>query len=86
MKEILRNVSEKGQVTLPLEVRKFLGIEPKGTVAFEMEGDEVKVKSAQSPLEESYQAVPPLKRKISVAQMTEIAHEEQAQEAAAEGA
>ena len=33
MKEIVRSVSAKGQVTLPIEVRRILGIAPRGKVA-----------------------------------------------------
>ncbi|MBM4436308.1 MAG: AbrB/MazE/SpoVT family DNA-binding domain-containing protein [Actinobacteria bacterium] len=65
-KEILRPVSEKGQVTIPVEIRKALGITRKGKVAFEIAGDEVKVKAAISPVDATHRVLPALKRKLTV--------------------
>lgn len=78
-KEILSSVSQKGQVTIPLEVRKRLGVEAKDKVAFRIERDEIKIVSVASSLEKSFQAIPALKKKMSVEQMVEIAANEHAQ-------
>lgn len=37
-------LSAKGQVTIPLEIRKALGIEPGDLVAYEIQGQSVKIK------------------------------------------
>ncbi len=37
-------ISSSGQVTLPAEVRRILGVEKNQTVNFEVSGDEIKVK------------------------------------------
>jgi AbrB family looped-hinge helix DNA binding protein len=85
MKEYESSVSPKGQVTLPLEVRRRWGIKPKDRVAFRVEDNTVMVSPARSAVEERFGAVPPLARPISVEEMTEIAAEEHAPEAARDG-
>ncbi|MCF8050716.1 MAG: AbrB/MazE/SpoVT family DNA-binding domain-containing protein [Desulfobacterales bacterium] len=40
-------VSSKGQVTIPVEVRKTLGIEPGDLIAYEMDGEVVKLKKLE---------------------------------------
>ncbi|GEM_PF-480496 len=82
MKQYLSSVSEKGQVTLPLEIRKALGVKPKDKVSFRLEEDGVKVVLVGSPLESSFQVVPPLKKNLSYKEMVEIAAEEHAQHVA----
>lgn len=37
-------LSAKGQVTIPLEIRRALGIEPGDLVAYEIQGQHVKLK------------------------------------------
>lgn len=85
MKELLSSVSPKGQVTIPLEVRKLLGIKPRDKVCFRVEGEGVKITHFGSSLEANFQAVPSLKKPVSLSQMTETAREEHVQEAAREG-
>jgi AbrB family looped-hinge helix DNA binding protein len=86
MKEFTSSISPKGQITLPLEVRKLLGVKPKDKVLITLEGEEVRVTVAPlRRLEESFQAVPALREPRTLEEIVEIAHEEQAQEAAKEG-
>ena len=85
MKEDTGSVSPKGQVTLPAHMRQRLGIRPKDRVVFRLEGEEIKVKLIGSRLEQSFQAIPPLRQSVTLQQMTDIAHEEHAQQAAKEG-
>ncbi|MBI2267749.1 MAG: AbrB/MazE/SpoVT family DNA-binding domain-containing protein [Armatimonadetes bacterium] len=68
-----------------MEVRKVLGIKPKDQVVFTVETDGVRVKPAQSPLLESFQAIPALKSRLSTRKMKESAGEGQAGLAAREG-
>ncbi|MCL4543761.1 MAG: AbrB/MazE/SpoVT family DNA-binding domain-containing protein [Chloroflexi bacterium] len=86
MKEFLSSVSPKGQITLPVEVRRRLGIKPKDQVVIDLEQDSVRIRPAprQSFLD-SYRTIPALPRRLSVEEMTEIAAEEHAEEAAREG-
>jgi AbrB family looped-hinge helix DNA binding protein len=85
MREMLSSVSPKGQVTLPIEIRRKLGIKPKDKVAFRLEGTEIRLAPSRSPLEESYQAIPALKPARSWKEIEAAAAEEQAFEAAKEG-
>ncbi len=85
VKEFLSSVSEKGQVTIPKEMREALGVKPKDKVAFKLEGKEIKVVPLGSLIEASFQAVPALKKSISLEEMTELAVEEHAQHVAQEG-
>lgn len=55
-------VTKRGQVTIPLEIRRLMGLHPHDKVAFEVEGDVVKIRRASSKLLQGYGAVTP-KRK-----------------------
>lgn len=77
-KEILSSVSQKGQVTIPQEIRRQLGVKPKDKIAFRMEKGEVKIIPVGFPLENSFQAIPALKKKVGIKEMTRIAAEEAA--------
>ncbi len=62
MGETMTTMTKKGQVTIPAEVRKLLGVKPKDKVSFRIEHGEVKLARAASTLEAAYGAVQPLKR------------------------
>lgn len=77
-KETVSTISSKGQVTLPVEVRKHLGVEVNGKVAFVIEptGD-VKVTHVKYPYIQSLRGVAgALKQPLSFKQMREIARED----------
>jgi antitoxin PrlF len=59
MRELETKLTQKGQVTIPAEIRSRLGLKPKDIVRFEIEGDEVKLKPATSRLLEGFGAVIP---------------------------
>lgn len=59
MKQFETRLTPKGQVTIPAEIRVFLGLKPKDFVRFEVEGNEVKLKPVSSKLLEGYGAVTP---------------------------
>jgi AbrB family looped-hinge helix DNA binding protein len=48
MRELTSTVTSKGQVTLPVEIRRLLHIEPRDRVAFVVDGDQVKLKRTVS--------------------------------------
>lgn len=71
---IVATVSSKGRVTLPLTVRKRLGVDIGDMLSFELEGDLVVVRKARS-IEDYLSTLPPLgisKEKIATA----IAHDD----------
>ncbi|MBM3933318.1 MAG: AbrB/MazE/SpoVT family DNA-binding domain-containing protein [SAR202 cluster bacterium] len=62
MKEMKTRITQKGQVTIPAEIRSRLGLKPRDTVRFTMEGDIVTLAAAKSRLLEGFGAVKPHKR------------------------
>jgi AbrB family looped-hinge helix DNA binding protein len=85
VKQFVGTVGAKGQVTLPIEVRKQLGIEPKDKVLIEVVDNKAVVRRGIRSVMDLYGSVPPLKRKLTDRQVREIAMEEMAQEAARKG-
>lgn len=85
MKEMFSSVSPKGQVTLPVEIRRSLGIKPKDKVAFRFQNGKVEITPAPSPLHESYQAIPALKPPRTWKEIEAQISEEIAENAAREG-
>jgi AbrB family looped-hinge helix DNA binding protein len=85
MKELLSSVSPKGQVTLPVEIRRQLGIKPKDKVAFRLDHGKVELTPAPAALEESYQAIPALTPPRSWKEIEALVGEETAQAIAREG-
>lgn len=77
--EIERTVSEKGQVVIPKDVRKKLGIKSGSDIVFEIEGDKIIIKKKMSPTEfvEDFGRVPKrLKKAISAKEIRRILDEE----------
>lgn len=59
MKELETAVTQKGQVTIPREVRQALGIKPRDKVRFELDGDSVTLRRAASQILAGYGSVTP---------------------------
>jgi antitoxin PrlF len=85
MKTIETRLTQKGQVTIPLEVRRRLGLKPRDRVRFEMDGDEIRLKPAPSKILEGFGAVPPRHRPEDWQQVRAAVEEAIAEDAAAEG-
>ena len=62
MQELETTLTQKGQVTIPLEVRRLMGLEPHDRVRFEIEGDTVRITKASSRLLKWYGSVKPQKK------------------------
>lgn len=84
MQEFETTLTEKGQVTIPLEVRRIIGLHPRDRVRFEVEGDEVRIKRATSRLLAGYRAVPPREEFEDAQKMREEFEKGVAEEAASE--
>ena len=80
VKELVATVTERGQLTLPAEVRRLLGIEPRQKVAFLIEDDQVRLVPVKYTLESAFGSVPPLNRPENFEQIIEEAMDEHAQE------
>ncbi|KKQ66815.1 MAG: Looped-hinge helix DNA binding domain, AbrB family [Candidatus Daviesbacteria bacterium GW2011_GWA2_38_24] len=77
-RETVSTISSKGQVTLPVEVRKHLGVEPNDKVAFIIEPTgNVKVTHVKYPDIQSLRGVAgTLKQPLSLQEIREIARED----------
>lgn len=62
MQEYETSVTEKGQVTIPQDIRRLLGIQPRDRVRFEVDGNVVKISRAESKLLKGYGSVTPRNR------------------------
>jgi AbrB family looped-hinge helix DNA binding protein len=85
MERYVSSVSTKGQVTLPMQLRKLTGIKPGDKVVIAIEHDEIVVRKSPSTWRDSYRSVPALDRTVDLEEMTEIAAAGHAREAAREG-
>jgi AbrB family looped-hinge helix DNA binding protein len=91
MKEFESSVSPKGQITLPLEVRRRWGLKAKDRVAIRIDEDQVIIAPAAattpapSTLDAIYQSVPALAPPRPWREVTRLAADEHAHEAAREG-
>ena len=60
MKEITTTTTQRNQVTIPVEVRRLLGLKPGDKVAFTIEdGGKVRLAAASFSLESAYGSVKP---------------------------
>jgi antitoxin PrlF len=62
VEEYLGTVTQKGQVTIPLAVRKRLGVKSRDRVTFRVTEERVELAPAQMTLEAAYGAVKPTNR------------------------
>jgi AbrB family looped-hinge helix DNA binding protein len=79
------SVSPKGQITLPAEVRRRLGIKVRDEVAIEVEDQVVRVVPLRSRVLEHYQEAGVLPKPLELDEMTRIAADEHAEHVAREG-
>lgn len=62
MIELETRVTKKGQVTIPVGIRRILGLKPRDKVRFEVEDDVVKLRRAPSKILAGYGAIQPIER------------------------
>jgi AbrB family looped-hinge helix DNA binding protein len=78
MKEITTTITQRGQVTIPAEVRKLLGVKPRDKVAFTIEADRVHLAAASFTLESAYGSVKPSRRPEDFEELSRAAKEAKA--------
>ncbi|HXG36150.1 MAG TPA: AbrB/MazE/SpoVT family DNA-binding domain-containing protein [Dehalococcoidia bacterium] len=79
MKEISATVTQRGQVTIPAEVRRLLGVKPGDKVAFVIEGHQVGLRPVRFTLESAFGSVKPLAKTVDFKAMIQMAKEEKVQ-------
>jgi len=60
MREMVATMTKRGQVAVPAEVRRRLGLGPRDKVIFSLDGDEVRLRPARFTLESVFGSVPPI--------------------------
>lgn len=78
MKEITTTMTKRGQVTVPAEVRRLLGLKPRDKVAFEIDNGEVRIAPASFTLESAYGSVRPATRTKELKAISRSARDEKA--------
>ena len=85
MRELETTITQKGQVTIPAEIRSRLGLKPRDKVRFEMQGDTLTLHPASSRLLRWYGSVTPKERPEDFRQVRDEFEEGVAEEVEAEG-
>ena len=85
MTERSTTVTSKGQVTIPGEIRKALGIKPKDRVAFELVDGYARLRPAKSFVEATFGTVTPIRRPEDFRKLRRDFEEGMAEEARREG-
>jgi antitoxin PrlF len=80
VKEITASVTQRGQVTVPAEVRRLLRLKPRGKLTFAIDGDEVRLLPARFTLESAFGSVAPLSQPDDHDERIRAAMEEHAEE------
>ncbi|TAK30928.1 MAG: AbrB/MazE/SpoVT family DNA-binding domain-containing protein [Chloroflexota bacterium] len=76
VKEILSTLTQRGQVTVPAEVRRILHLRPKDKVAFQIDDDEVRLVPAKFTLETAFGSVRPKSHPEDIEAIADAAKEE----------
>jgi antitoxin PrlF len=85
MRELETTMTQKGQVTIPREIRSRLGLKPKDRVRFEMEGEVVVLRPSSSMLLAGYGSVEPKNRPEDWGKVREEVEHGIAEEVVSEG-
>jgi antitoxin PrlF len=76
VKEMLSTVTQRGQVTIPAEVRRLLGTRTGDKIAFQIEDGEVRLAPASMTLESAYASVKPFSKPEDFKRIAKEAREE----------
>ena len=79
MRKYVSTITQRGQVTLPVEVRRWLGVKPTDKVEFTIEDDQVTVKPVAFTLKDVYGSVKPLSQPMDFDAAIRDAKEERAE-------
>lgn len=78
VKELVATVTERGQVTIPAEVRRRLGLRAHDKVIFSIEDDKIELRPLRFTLESAFGAVKSLRPDLSLDEQIREAKEERA--------
>jgi antitoxin PrlF len=80
MREFVTTITQRGQVTIPAEVRRLLGAKPRDKIAFRVEGDIVRLVPVEFTLEQVFGSVTPLQRPEDFDELSRRAKDEKAKQ------
>jgi antitoxin PrlF len=78
-KEITASVTERGQVTIPAEVRKALGLKKRDKVNFVIDGEQILLRRPRFTIETAYGSVKPLNPPVDWREVEQAAKDEVAE-------
>lgn len=76
MRRYTVTITERGQVTLPADIRRLLGVGPHDQVVFTVDGDKVHVQPPEFTLETAYRSIPAIGDAEDIEEMIRSAKEE----------
>jgi antitoxin PrlF len=82
LQEYIGTLTTKGQVTVPVEIRRLLGVEPQDKILFRVSEGQVIIEPVRMTLEDTFGSVTPINRPEDFSRLREIALEEHAQRVA----
>lgn len=82
MKEIVTTITQRSQVTVPVEVRRVLGVKPRDKIAFTIEDGEVRLAPPSFSLESAYGSVKPLEKPENFEKISRAAKDAKAEQTA----
>lgn len=74
--EYVQTVTVKGQVTIPIELRRMIGVQPNSQVIVSLEAGRVVIEPVSMTLEEAFGSVQPINKPENFKALREIALEE----------
>lgn len=77
-RQYVASVTRRGQVTLPADVRRYLGTEERPKIVFRIDHDGVRLAPVEMTLEEIFASPTPLGRPVDDKELSRIAKEEKA--------
>lgn len=84
MREITAAISKKGQISLPVEIQRLLGVRPRDRVSFAIEDGQVRLLPSRHSLESILGTVQPLSADDDFERLIKAAKEERAERLVAE--
>ena len=81
MRELVSSITSKGQVTIPLEIRRLLGLSPRDRVAFVVEDGRVQLEPRKSVVERTAGALKSQEPPLTAEELREAAERVIAEEA-----
>ena len=84
MKSIMTTMTQRGQVTVPAEVRRLLGLRPREKVTFAIDGESVRLLPTRYTIDTAFGSIRPRKRPEDFKALSRRVRDEKARRTVAE--